>query len=184
MPIYTRGGDRGETDLGPGVRTDKDSPSIAALGALDELSAAIGVVRAEELSGSVEILLREVQEALFELGADLSGTAARWAKRTPFPVERVESLERAIDRFDADLPKLKQFVVPGGARAGALLHWVRTISRRAERSLVGVERQMSEVNPAWLAYMNRLSDLFFVLARTANREAGVEERQRCPKELS
>lgn len=170
-PLYTRAGDGGETSLFGGQRVPKDHPRVAAYGALDELNSCLGVAIAFLRQRRVAALLREVQSDLFQLGAEL---ASPGSDRFRLPAQRVGELERLIDRYDARLAPLKSFVLPGGAPAAALLHLARTLCRRAEREAVALSRR-EEVSPQVLAYLNRLSDLLFVLARYVNRAEGRQE---------
>ena len=178
--IYTRGGDGGATSLGDGSRVSKASPRVAAYGAVDEANASIGIARlyADERAG--EILTR-VQNDLFDLGADLCVPPSEAKGKSRIRVEgyQVEWLEHTIDALNADLAPLDSFVLPGGSAASAFLHASRTIVRRAERLVVdliefeGGARAASPeaapaVTPAVLTYLNRLSDLLFVMARHAN----------------
>jgi len=171
--IYTRGGDAGETSLGDGSRVSKLDPRIAAYGAVDELNAAVGVVLAGECPGELREVLTRVQNELFDVGADLS---VPWGVEGRLRVEQplVDRLEQDCDRFNADLPELKSFVLPGGTEAAARLHVARTICRRVEREVLAASREV-ELDPLALVYLNRLSDLLFILARAANAAAGREE---------
>jgi len=173
--IYTRGGDGGQTSLGDGRRVPKDAPRIVACGDVDELNAAVGMVMVEPLPGEWSAWLARVQNDLFDLGADLAvpeqegpDTAAR-TTRTRLRMEAGQAtwLEGRCDEVNADLPPLTSFVLPGGTRLAAQLHVARTVCRRAERSVVGLARDEA-VNPHAVAYLNRLSDLLFILARAAN----------------
>ncbi len=169
--IYTRGGDAGETSLGDGSRVSKLDCRIGAFGTVDELNAAIGVALAGELPGGIREPLTRIQNELFDLGADLS---VPWGVTDRLRVEQpmIDELERLCDTFNAELPELRSFVLPGGTEAAARLHVARTICRRAERdALLGA--QEVELNPLVLVYLNRLSDLLFILARAAN--AGRDE---------
>ena len=164
--IVTRTGDGGTTGLGDGTRTAKDSPRIEAIGAVDELNATIGVLLAEALSDEIADCLTEVQHDLFDLGGELSipgYSAVRDA--------HVDRIEQAIGRFNADLGPLKEFILPGGSRAASQAHVARTVCRRAERALVHLGASTTVSDPV-RRYVNRLSDLLFVLARVLNREAG------------
>ena len=171
--IYTRGGDDGETSLGDGVRVSKLDARIAAYGTVDELNAAIGVVLAAEGPAEMQKVLERIQNELFDLGADLSVPMEREG-RLRATQEQVDMLEGDCDRFNADLPELKSFVLPAGDEAAARLHVARTICRRAEREAL-VASGVYSVNPVALIYLNRLSDLLFILARAANAHAGREE---------
>jgi len=174
--IYTRGGDSGETSLGDGVRVPKDSIRVATYGAVDEANAAIGVVRTALKSAPVkdnttDDTLGRIQNDLFDLGADLctpeEGKRSAGALRvTP---EQSVRLEKEIDAINAALAPLNSFVLPGGSAAAAYLHMARTITRRAERLVVTLARE-TNVNPAVITYLNRLSDLLFVLARHCNED--------------
>ena len=164
--IVTRTGDAGETGLGDGSRVPKDSPRIEAIGAVDELNSAIGVLLAEPLPDAVATCLTTVQHDLFDLGGELS---------IPGYVAVTEAhglrIEQEVEAFNADLAPLKEFILPGGTRAAALAHVARTVCRRAERSLI----RLAAVEPVGThsrIYLNRLSDLLFVLARALNHAGG------------
>jgi cob(I)alamin adenosyltransferase len=163
--IVTRTGDAGTTGLGDGSRVPKDAPRIAAIGAIDELNAAIGLLLADVPPGSIADCLTDVQHDLFDLGGELAipGNAA-------VTDAHVARIERAIEDYNAALPPLKEFVLPGGTRAAAQAHVARTVCRRAERALVALGGR-EDVSGAVRKYVNRLSDLLFVLARTLNRAA-------------
>ncbi|HET7745647.1 MAG TPA: cob(I)yrinic acid a,c-diamide adenosyltransferase [Gaiellaceae bacterium] len=171
--IYTRGGDQGETSLGDGSRVSKLDPRIAAYGTVDETNAAVGAVLAGECPAEIREVLGRVQNELFDLGADLSVPLEREG-RLRLTQEQVDALERDCDHFNAGLPDLKSFVLPGGSDAAASLHVARTVCRRAEREALAAAQSVS-VSPLTLRYLNRLSDLFFVLARAANALDGREE---------
>ncbi len=172
--IYTRGGDAGETSLGDGSRVSKLDPRIAAYGATDELNAAVGVVLANATCPEpVRVVLARVQNELFDLGADLS-VPLEQEGRLRVTQAQVDELENDCDRFNADLPELKSFVLPGGTEAAAELHVARTICRRAEREAIAAAAEVA-LNPLALVYLNRLSDLLFILARAANASTGHEE---------
>lgn len=177
VKIYTKTGDTGETGLFDGTRVPKDAARVGAYGDVDELNAVLGAAVACLDDREIAGILQEVQRDLFALGARLAdprlGREGRSAKDR-FEPERVTRLEQIIDRFEAELPPLRRFILPGGARAGALLHLARTVCRRAERRIVTLARE-AEVPAVVLVYMNRLSDLLFVLAREANRRAHAEE---------
>jgi cob(I)alamin adenosyltransferase len=160
--IYTRGGDEGETSLGDGSRVSKLDPRIVAFGAVDELNAAVGLVLAGELPGAMRALLERVQNELFDVGADLS-VPVDVEGRLRVTQQQVDQLEDACDEWNAELPELRSFVLPGGSEAAARLHVARTICRRAERDTL-----TAEVSPLARIYLNRLSDLLFILARAAN----------------
>jgi cob(I)alamin adenosyltransferase len=172
--IYTKTGDRGTTALGSGRRVVKDHPRIEACGDVDELNAALGVALASGLDIEAAAILRAVQNDLFDLGADLtlpSGPrgSRRQARRAPLRMTaaHVKPIETAIDRCNARLGPLTSFVLPGGSTASAWLHQARTVCRRAERRVVALARRET-VNPQAIVYLNRLSDLLFVLGRRAN----------------
>ena len=169
--IYTRGGDQGETSLGDGSRVSKLDCRIGAFGTVDELNSAIGVVLAGDVPKVMREPLTRIQNELFDVGADLS---VPWGVTDRLRVEQpmIDALEQLCDDFNADLPELRSFVLPGGTEAAARLHVARTVCRRAERdALLGA--QQLDLNPLVLRYLNRLSDLLFILARAAN--AGGEE---------
>jgi len=164
--ITTRTGDAGETGLGDGARVTKDSPRIAALGEVDELNSAIGMVLAEELPAEVKDALERVQHDLFDLGGELSipGHAL-------LTEGQVQALEASLEGWNTGLAPLKEFILPGGSRAAAAAHLARTVCRRAERSVVALGR-VERVGEHARQYLNRLSDLLFVAARVLNRAAG------------
>jgi cob(I)alamin adenosyltransferase len=180
VKIYTKAGDAGETALFGGLRVRKDVPRVEAYGTVDELNACLGLaVAAAGDHPDIQALLARVQSELFDLGAELSTPPERardrLAARVPLmDAARVETLEVEIDRFEAELAPLKTFILPGGTPASAALHLGRTVCRRAERRVITLAAE-DEVNPEIGRYMNRLSDLLFVLARVANRRAGVED---------
>jgi len=177
MKIYTRTGDGGATALFGGTRVSKADPRVAAYGDVDELNACLGAVRAAgDLSSDLVGLLEELQKDLFAIGARLADPAEKIAGRvTKVAVAEadVQRLENWIDRLEGELPPLRRFILPGGSRAGALLHLARTVCRRAERSVVALGT--ANVEPQVLAYVNRLSDLLFVVARAVNHRAGQPE---------
>ena len=171
--IYTRGGDGGETSLGDGSRVSKLDCRIGAFGTVDELNSALGIVLAGDVPESLREPLILIQNELFDVGADLS---VPWGVTDRLRVEQamIDRLEQLCDELNAELPELRSFVLPGGTEAAARLHVARTICRRAEREvLLGSEEV--ELNPLVLVYLNRLSDLLFILARSANAAAGVDE---------
>jgi cob(I)alamin adenosyltransferase len=171
--IYTRGGDAGETSLGDGSRVSKLDARIAAYGTVDELNAAVGVVVADGCPETIREVLVRVQNELFDLGADLSVPIGHEA-RLRVTQEQIDRLEDECDRFNAELPDLKSFVLPGGTVAAARLHVARTVCRRAEREAL-VAAGAHDVNSLALVYLNRLSDLLFILARAANGADGQAE---------
>ena len=164
--IYTRTGDDGTTGLADGTRLRKDAPRTDAMGAVDELNSHIGVLLCESLPPSARDCLTDVQHDLFDLGGELSVPG-----HTLLTDKHVTRLERTIDAFNADLPPLKDFILPGGTRAAALTHVARASCRTAERRLVALNA-IEPVPAHLLHYLNRLSDLLFVLARALNRDAG------------
>jgi cob(I)alamin adenosyltransferase len=174
--IYTKTGDDGETGLGDGSRVPKDHVRVAAYGTVDELNAAIGLFLAEQPGAPETALLRDVQNDLFDLGADLCVPEIKDSSAPPrlrVQAQQVTRLEQAIDRLNDGLPPLTSFVLPGGQPAAARCHVLRTVCRRAERDVVTLARAES-VNPQVVIYLNRLSDLLFVLARVYNG-GGVNE---------
>ena len=176
MTIYTRAGDQGETDLLGGVRVPKDAATLEVCGALDELNALLGLARCESLAEGTVALLEHVQHCLFGVGAELVAVASGQAGPGVVGPEDVAATEQVIDRYEARLAPVKSFILPAGCRAAALLHVARAVCRRAERQLVSLVRtQPRAVSPELLRYVNRLSDLLFVLARTANAEAHVAD---------
>ncbi len=177
MKIYTKTGDDGRTRLLDGTRVPKDDQRVEAYGGLDELSALLGLVRARSSDGGLVDLLRAIQGDLLALGAllaDPDGGRATDAPKVRIGEESVARLERAIDEGESKLPPLTTFILPGGSVTGASLHVARTVCRRAERAVVGLGRG-ERIDPNILAYVNRLSDLLFVLARCENLRAGSPE---------
>jgi cob(I)alamin adenosyltransferase len=171
--IYTRGGDQGETSLGDGQRVSKLDARIAAFGTVDELNSAVGLVLAAECPPGVREVLARVQNELFDLGADLS-VPGDDPNRLHVSQGQVDALERDCESYNADLPELRSFVLPGGGEAASRLHVARALCRRAERDAITAARE-HPVNPVALLYLNRLSDLLFILARVANAAEGREE---------
>ena len=166
--IYTRGGDAGETSLGDGSRVSKLDPRVAAYGAVDELNAQIGLVVAlDELDPELRGPLAKVQNDLFDLGADMSVPFAPGDERLRVEQAKVDELERLCDLYNEALPELKSFVLPGGSEAAARLHIARTVCRRAELAALATAAQTA-IDPLVPVYLNRLSDLLFILARAAN----------------
>ena len=178
MPLYTRTGDTGETGLFDGTRVSKADPRIDACGEVDELNAHLGVVLATGVDAGLTEILTQLQRDLLALGARLADPGRRIAERVT-KVELggtdVQRLERLIDRLDGELPPLRRFIVAGGAPAGAALHLARTVCRRLERRMVTLGSDA--VVPELLTYVNRLSDLLFVLARVVNCRQGVHEAE-------
>jgi cob(I)alamin adenosyltransferase len=173
MRIYTKTGDNGETGLYGGPRVRKDSPRIEAYGTVDELNSQLGLARAEALPTEFDAPLARIQSELFDVGAELATPDPGRHGTALIGATHIAALESAIDRFEASLAPLKQFVLPGGTRAAAALHVARTICRRSERRIVTLSHTPGEtVSPDVTVYLNRLSDLLFVLARAANAAAG------------
>ena len=171
--IYTRGGDTGETSLGDGSRVSKLDGRIEAFGAVDELNAALGLVLAGDLPDELRGVIARVQNELFDVGADLS-VPAGGGGRLRVEQSMVDRLEQDCDRFNAELPELRSFVLPGGTEAAARLHVARTLCRRAERDVLRAAAK-HDLGPLVAVYLNRLSDLLFVLARAENALAGQDE---------
>lgn len=167
--IYTRTGDDGTTGLGDGTRTPKDSPRVEAYGTVDELNSAIGMVLAQDVPAAVRESLTQIQHELFDLGGELCIPGMAMIHDAD-----VARLESTLDGFNADLPRLKEFILPGGGMAAASCHLARTVCRRAERVCVTLARTQT-VRPEAIRYLNRLSDLLFVLARVLARASGEGE---------
>jgi cob(I)alamin adenosyltransferase len=171
--IYTRTGDAGETSLGDGSRVTKLDPRIQAFGTVDELNSLVGLALAAVPGPAIAGVLGRVQNELFDVGADLS-VPFEVAGRLRVEQDAIDRLEAECDAFNEELPPLKSFVLPGGTEAAARLQVARAVCRRAEREALAASERV-EVNPLALVYLNRLSDLLFILARAANAEAGVDE---------
>ena len=175
MKIYTKTGDAGETGLYGGMRVPKDSVRIEACGTVDELNACIGLVRSQSPDAEVDAILHRIQNELFDIGADLATLETHTkAASLRIPPTLTPEMEREIDRFEDQLPALKNFILPGGSTCGATIHLTRTVCRRAERCVVRLA-EAETVNPEVLIYLNRLSDLLFVLARTVNHRSDEPE---------
>lgn len=174
MSIVTRTGDKGTTGIVGGTRVSKASMRIAAVGAVDELNALLGVVRCEQLPHDIAVALETIQHRLFTLGADIASPRATKAHTERITVSHVATLDAWIGRMEPNLPALTHFILPNGHRSGALLHHARAICRRAERCVVALAAE-EDVNPEAIVYLNRLSDLLFVAARAANAAAGQPE---------
>ena len=168
--IYTRTGDDGSTGLSDGTRTPKDGARMEAIGTVDELNSTIGMVLAQDLPEPAAACLLRVQHDLFDLGGELS-----LPDRQLLGPDRVEYLEQQLDEFNAGLPYLQEFILPGGTPAAAACHLARTVCRRAERRLVTFAREHGSANPQLQIYLNRLSDLLFVVARVLARAEGGSE---------
>jgi len=176
VKIYTRTGDAGETGLFDGTRVPKSDARVDAYGEIDELNAVLGAARAAGVDPDIDETIVHLQRDLFALGARLADPARRIADRVTkatLTPEDVSRLENWIDGFEEELPPLGRFILPGGCTPGAMLHLARTVCRRAERRIVGLGRDA--VDPILVTYVNRLSDLLFVVARVVNRRAGVSE---------
>lgn len=167
--IYTRTGDAGDTGLGDGSRVDKDSLRVESYGTVDELNSAIGLLLAADLDTPIRECLTRLQHELFDLGGELCMPGF-----VMVPGEFVTQLEQDLDRFNEDLPPLKDFILPGGSESAARCHLARTIARRAERRVVSLAK-VEEINADSIRYLNRLSDLLFVLARVIARRDGGQE---------
>ncbi|MGA2783277.1 MAG: cob(I)yrinic acid a,c-diamide adenosyltransferase [Candidatus Bathyarchaeia archaeon] len=171
--IYTRTGDRGETGLVGGTRVPKDSIRVDAYGSVDELNSVLGLAKSFVTDTELNLLLRELQNDLFIAGADLASVKSD-QKVPRITSERILELERIIDRYEEELPPLNVFILPGGTNAGATLHFARAVARRAERRIVTLGNT-DKINDQLIPYINRLSDLLFVLARVINyRQRTVE----------
>jgi cob(I)alamin adenosyltransferase len=176
--IYTKTGDSGETSLFDKSRVAKSHPRVEAYGDVDELNACLGAARAAGAAGDLDPVLETMQRQLFAVGARLADPSARIASRVEKAVIQladVERLEQWIDGFEAELPPLRRFILPGGSTCGAWLHLARTVCRRAERRVVGLGE--GAVEPIVVVYLNRLSDLLFVMARTASHRQGSPEAE-------
>ena len=176
MKIYTKTGDAGETSLFDNSRVSKADPRVDAYGEVDELNACLGAAHAAGLDADVAAAIEQIQKDLFAVGARLADPSSRIADRVTKAAvtdEDVRGLEETIDRLEAELPPLRRFILPGGSSAGALLHLARTVCRRAERRVVGLGH--GSVEPNVVVYLNRLSDLLFVMARAVNHRARVPE---------
>lgn len=172
--IYTRTGDDGTTGLVGGQRAPKDSPLIEACGSLDELNAHLGVVRSCGLPDDVNAMLQNIQSDLFTIGTQIATPEGSNIKIQGISDEEVANLEHEIDALENTLPPLRQFILPGGSSAASALHLARTVARRAERRCVTLSRS-GKIDPQVLRYLNRLSDLCFLLARHANQTQSVPE---------
>jgi cob(I)alamin adenosyltransferase len=170
MKIYTKTGDAGETGLFGGGRVPKDDPRVCAYGDVDETNAAIGFAASLEPNGFESEALQAIQRDLFAIGAELATPDAS-KRRASLQADRVSALEQVIDTYESALPALKNFILPGGTPKAAALHLARTTCRRAERSVVALARD-EPINATIIHYLNRLSDLLFMLARGVNQQAG------------
>ena len=177
MKIYTKTGDAGETSFFDNTRVSKADARVDAYGEVDELNACLGAARAAGLDPELATVLEEIQRDLFASRARLADPSHRIAARVikiDILDDQVARLEATIDRLEAELPPLRRFILPGGVQAGSLLHLARTVCRRAERRIVALA---SPVDPIVVVYLNRLSDLLFVMARAANHRSGIPETE-------
>ena len=175
--IYTKTGDKGETSLIGGKRVPKDSQRVTAYGTLDELNSALGLTSSFIKDKRVSSIIRKIQTELFNIGAELANPHKLGNNTNDYyrlEQYKVKGLENIIDQFDLKLKPINYFLLPGGSKAGSILHLARSISRRAERDLVALSKQ-EKINPNILAYLNRLSDLLFVLARYENSKANIKD---------
>jgi len=178
MKIYTKTGDSGETSLFDNTRVSKSDARVDAYGEVDELNACLGVASASGMDADLSGVVEQLQRDLFALGARLADPSARIAERVMKAVitdADIARLEATIDRLESELPPLRRFILPGGSPAGAALHLARTVCRRAERRVVALG--VTAVEPALIVYLNRLSDLLFVVARAVNHRAQVMETE-------
>jgi cob(I)alamin adenosyltransferase len=178
VKIYTKTGDSGETALLGGHRVSKAEPRVAAYGDVDELNAFLGLARSFGVDDRMASMLDRIQRDLFAIGArlaDPAGAVANRVAKASVGADDVARLEQWIDSLEAELPALRRFILAGGSTAGASLHVARTVCRRAERAIVALGKD--QVEPEVLVYINRLSDLLFVMARTANRRDGAAESE-------
>lgn len=167
--IYTRTGDDGTTGLGDGSRIAKNSLRVNALGDVDELNAVLGILQTEPLEASIHAVLEAIQHDLFDLGGELCMPGHALIKAA-----RITALESQLDAWNEQLEPLKEFILPGGCRAAAYCHLARTVCRRAERTIYALNEKES-LNPCVLQYINRLSDMLFVLCRVLNKNADVHD---------
>jgi cob(I)alamin adenosyltransferase len=174
MKIYTKKGDGGETSLFGGQKVKKSSSRIAAYGTVDELNSVLGVALSHPHSEETDTYLKQLQNDLFVLGADLATPLSKDTRIDRIHDDQVAFLEQSIDKMDEQLPPLKNFILPGGSEAGATLHLARTVCRRAERHAVECSTE-EELSPLSITYLNRLSDFLFVLARFENHLNGTKE---------
>ena len=178
MKIYTKTGDSGETSLFDQTRVSKADARVDAYGEVDEVNACLGAARAAGVDDEIGALIESLQKDLFAVGARLADPSSRIAPRVDKAVigeAAVQRLEQAIDRLEETLPPLRRFILPGGSASGALLHLARTVCRRAERRVIALGA--NAVDPVLIVYLNRLSDLLFVMARGVNHRAGVPETE-------
>ncbi|HSE36035.1 MAG TPA: cob(I)yrinic acid a,c-diamide adenosyltransferase [Blastocatellia bacterium] len=171
--VYTRTGDQGQTSLVGGERVSKASARVNAFGDVDELNSVIGVARSHSEDADIDEVLGLIQNDLFTLGSDLASPSGIDVPRIGEPF--VEKLEELAERFLAELEPLREFILPGGSEAGSALHLARTVARRCERRVVELS-ETEQVNPETIVYLNRLSDLLFILARAVNNRARIPEK--------
>ena len=178
MKIYTKTGDTGETSLFDNSRVSKADPRVDAYGEVDEVNACLGAALAAGVDDDIATVLQTIQKDLFAVGARLADPSSRIAERVTkaaITPQQIELLETTIDRLETELSPLRRFILPGGSSAGALLHLARTVCRRAERRVIGLGPDAVEAGV--IIYLNRLSDLLFVMARAVNHRAGVPETE-------
>ncbi len=173
MKIYTKTGDDGSTGLQGNYRIDKSHPRIVSYGTVDEANASLGIVLSEPLDDDITKILTEIQNDLFLVGADLSNPNLNDVKNR-VSLEMIEKLEQHIDKFESELPPLTNFILPGGDPSAAKLHYVRTVVRRAESQTVQLSEK-DEINSNCIKYLNRLSDLFFVMGRLINKRKNIDD---------
>jgi cob(I)alamin adenosyltransferase len=177
MKIYTKTGDKGDTRLFDGTQVRKNDPRVDAYGEVDELNATLGAAAAFLEDTELKTILHDIQRDLFSIGAELADPRHRGSKeKSKLNPARVTVLEQTIDRFETELPPLRQFILAGGGPAGALLHVARTVCRRAERRVVAL-KDATDIDPRIVEYLNRLSDFLFVFARLVNQR---EDQQEIP----
>ena len=175
MSIYTKTGDKGTTALFDGTRVSKDDPRVDTYGNIDELNAMLGLAMAGTGDSEFKRLITQIQRDLFALGAQLANPSHKKQKaKADFPEDKITSLEKAIDKCDAEFGPIKTFMLPGGSPTAARFDFARTICRRAERQVVTLSKT-EEIRPEILIYLNRLSDLLFMLARVANKREGIKD---------
>lgn len=174
MKIYTKTGDKGQTGLFGGGRVSKDSPRIEAFGTIDELNCLLGLARTDAGDDEAVTILESIQQELFAIGTELATPDSTKNPIATIGGEEVGRLESWIDRLEEELPELRNFILPGGSRCGARLHLARSVCRRAERNVIAAGRE-SDISANVVIYLNRLSDLLFVLARYENHRS--EERE-------
>jgi len=178
MKIYTRTGDDGETGLLGGLRVSKAHQVIEVCGTLDETNCWLGLVRSESIDSAIDELLEQIQNDLFDIGSQIAASLADSSPSVEVPSERIAELESAIDHWDSTVPPLQAFILPSGGQAGCRLHMARSVCRRAERQLVSLLESLdAKALATESVYLNRLSDLLFVLARSVNQLAGQVETQ-------